>query len=46
MKDFTLHDRVPLAIPDVAENQSRFVRKKDVVDGKYYNKDKVIDEQP
>ena len=36
MKDFTLHDRVPLAVPEIAGKEARLVLRSEVVDGKYY----------
>ena len=38
MKDFTLHERVPLAVPEVAEKEERLVQKGLIKSGEHYGK--------
>jgi hypothetical protein len=36
MKDFTLHGREPVALPEIIQLQKHLVLKEEIINGKYY----------
>lgn len=45
-KDFTLHERVPVALPSVIRQMQNYASKEDIVSGKYYHQNEADEENP